>query len=71
MANTRVQNEVQSWLKGKGASHYSEVIMECALVGAAILNAQRVEFLLYGAISHIAGLSQTPNKQFRTLDGSF
>ena len=45
-----------------------EVIQECALVGAAIIAAQRVEFLLYGVISHLAGLPEHQNSRFRTLD---
>ena len=43
-----------------------EVIWECALVGAAILGAQRVEFLLYGIISHWP--PQARSKRFKELD---
>ena len=30
-----------------------EVLRECATVGAAVLAAQRIEFLLYGIIAHV------------------
>ena len=45
-----------------------EDVRECALLGAAILGAQRVEFLLYGAVSHLAKDHLNKSRQFRTLD---
>ena len=30
-----------------------EVLRECATIGAAVLAAQRIEFLLYGLIAHV------------------
>ena len=44
-----------------------EVLRECATVGAAILAAQRIEFLLYGIISHIKPELKERDKRFRHL----
>ena len=41
---------------------------EFALVGMAILGAQRVEFLLYGLGSHLVYLPEFQGKRFRDLD---
>lgn len=43
-------------------------VHECALVGAAILGAQRVEFLLYGVVSHLAEVHRSKSKRCKTLD---
>ena len=43
-----------------------EAIREYALVGAAILDAQRIELLLYGIISHWS--PQARSKRFKELD---
>ena len=40
---------------------------ECATIGAAILAAQRVEFLLYGLIAHIKPELKRSDKRFRNL----
>lgn len=41
---------------------------ECALVGAAVLSAQKFEFALYGIVSHLSHLSEAKNeKRFRNL----
>ena len=45
-----------------------ETLRECAFIGAAVLDAQKVEFALYGAISHLAGLPQNQDSRFRNLD---
>ena len=47
---------------------YDEEVRECARVGAAILGAQRVEFLLYGIVSHLAEVHPIGSKQFKLLD---
>ena len=44
-----------------------EVLGECATVGAAILAAQRIEFLLYGIIAHIKPELKERDKRFRHL----
>ena len=45
-----------------------EEVRECAMVGAAILGAQRVEFLLCGVVSHLAEVHRDGSIQFRSLD---
>ena len=44
-----------------------EVLGGCATVGAAILAAQRIEFLLYGIIAHIKPELKERDKRFRHL----
>ena len=43
-------------------------VSEYALVGMAIIGAQRVEFLLYGLGSHLVYLPEYRGKRFRDLD---
>jgi hypothetical protein len=44
------------------------LIDECALVGAAILSAQRLEFALYGIVAHLSHLPEAQKeKRFRDL----
>ena len=43
-------------------------VRECARLGAAILGAQRVEFLLYGVVSHLAEVRRNESKRFKSLD---
>ena len=45
-----------------------DAIREMAMLGLALLSAQKVEFILYGAISHLSGLSDAKDKRLRTLD---
>ena len=35
------------------ADKNEDVLRECATLGAAVLAAQRVEFLLYGLVAHV------------------
>ena len=42
-----------------------DLIDECALIGAAILSAQKLEFALYGIVSHLSDLQG--DKRFRDL----
>ena len=44
-----------------------EVLRECATVGAAVLAAQRIEFLLYGIIAHVKPELKGRDKKFRHL----
>ena len=44
-----------------------EVLRECATVGAAVLAAQRIEFLLYGIIAHVKPELKGRDKRFRHL----
>ena len=41
---------------------------ECAMIGAAVLCSQRIEFLLYGLISHLGEDHKDQDKRFRNLD---
>ncbi len=45
-----------------------KVLRECALIGAAVLDAQKVEFALYGVISHLAEHARSRDKRFKNLD---
>ena len=45
-----------------------EEIRECTLIGAAILGAQKVEFALYGAITHLKVLPQSQDKRLRNMN---
>ena len=45
-----------------------EVFAECALLGAAVIAAQRVEFLLYGLVSHFSASSDSRDRRLRGLD---
>lgn len=40
-----------------------DVINECALLGAAILSAQKLEFSLYGIVSHLSHLSEAQKEK--------
>lgn len=40
---------------------------ECAMVGAAVLASQRVEFLLYGLIAHLNDQAREQDRKFRNL----
>ena len=44
-----------------------EILLEYSAVGAAILAAQRIEFLLYGLIAHVQPELKLGNKRFRDL----
>jgi hypothetical protein len=45
-----------------------DLIDECALIGAAILSAQKFEFALYGIVSHLSHLPEAQkDKRFRDL----
>ena len=44
-----------------------EILLECAAVGAAILAAQRIEFLLYGLMAHVKPELKSGDKKFRDL----
>jgi hypothetical protein len=45
-----------------------DLIDECALLGAAILSAQKFEFALYGIVSHLSHLPEAQrDKRFRDL----
>lgn len=45
-----------------------DLIDECALLGAAILSAQKLEFALYGIVSHLSHLPEAQKeKRFRDL----
>ena len=44
-----------------------EITREATLLGLAMLGAQRVEFALYGAVSHLTILSDSKRREFRTL----
>ena len=44
-----------------------EIIWEATLLGLAMLGAQRVEFALYGVVSHLTILTDSKRKEFRTL----
>ena len=51
-------------------SEADDAIREMALLGLALLSAQKVEFILYGVISHLSGVSGLPSakvRRFRTL----
>ena len=45
-----------------------KVVREYALIGAAVLGAQRIEFALYGVISHLAEHARSQDKRFKNLD---
>ena len=44
-----------------------EILQECVAVGAAVLAAQRVEFLLYGLVAHVKVEMKWHDKRFRDL----
>ena len=44
-----------------------DVLRECATLGAAVLAAQRVEFLLYGLVAHVKPELKRTEKRFREL----
>lgn len=45
-----------------------DLIDECALLGAAILSAQKLEFTLYGIVAHLSHLPEAQKeKRFRDL----
>ncbi len=47
---------------------FMELIDECALLGAAILSAQKLEFALYGIVAHLSHLPEAQKeKRFRDL----
>ena len=45
-----------------------EQVRECAMLGAAMMGAQRVEFLLYGVVSHLAEIHPEESRQHRSRD---
>ena len=49
------------------ADNKEVVLQECATIGAAVLAAQRVEFLLYGLIAHIKPELKRRDRRFRHL----
>lgn len=48
--------------------HNEKLMEELAMIGAAVLSSQRVEFLLYGLISHLGEYHKDLDKRFRNLD---
>ena len=49
------------------ADNNEEVLLECATIGAAVLAAQRVEFLLYGLVAHVKPELKRSDKRFHHL----
>ena len=48
--------------------HGEKLLEEWAMIGAAVLCSQRIEFLLYGLISHLGEDHKDQDKKFRNLD---
>ena len=48
---------------------HDEVLVECATIGAAVLAAQRIEFLLHGLIAHVKPELKRRDKRLRHLTG--
>ena len=49
------------------AGQTDDILLECASVGAAVLAAQRIEFLLYGLSAHVKPELKSGDKRFRDL----
>ena len=44
-----------------------EIVDECQLLGGCLIGAQKVEFALYGIVSHLSHLPEAKEKRFREL----
>ena len=49
------------------ADKSEDVLRECAMLGAAVLATQRVEFLLYGLVAHVKPELKRTERRFRDL----
>lgn len=63
----RMRDERQKGESVSNPDNNEEVLEECATIGAAVLAAQRVEFLLYGLISHVKPELKRGGKRFEDL----
>ena len=51
-----------------GETQVTTTLEECAMVGAAVMASQRVEFLLYGLIAHLNDQAKVQDRRFSNLN---